>query len=569
VAIVAALHVGRELFVPLALAALFTFLLSPLVRWLQRRLGRVVAVACAVGLLCALMFGVGWIVTRQAVVLIERLPDYKENIRVKIQSIQLSNSAPLSKLAATWEDLKKEVPAAPANSSHPGPVRNPAAEPLAVEVISGNAERLKLAQALLSPVLGNLGTIALVVLLLIFMLLQQDDLLRRLIHLVDRRGIRATADALHEASSRVSKYLLTQLLVNLGYGACVAIGLFCIGVPSALLWGSLATVLRFIPYVGPWIAALLPFLMALAVTPAWTAPLLTIGLFVALELLVVNVVEPWLYGSSTGLTPFALVVSALAWTWLWGPVGLLLACPLTVCLVVLGRHVPGLRFVSVILSDEVPPTPGEECYHRLRSDGDLDAMEWVDAYLEHNPLADVFDALLIPALMTAESEYRKGELDGETFELVQVELAAILEELKQRQGGLPDADESLRKLVSCVPVKARRDQLAGEMLRQLLHQAGYRVRIAPPGMAWGALCDWIREDPADWFFILGMVPTSLSRVRYVCGKVQTELPTARVIATFLGSTRDANEMHAALSSTGIETVATTMSEAVLIAKSHD
>ncbi len=206
------------------------------------------------------------------------------------------------------------------------------------------------------------------------MLLQREDLRSRLIRLIGQGRISTTTRAMDDAGRRVSRYLLMQLVVNVSYGVPVAIGLYFIGVPNAVLWGAFAVVLRFIPYVGPWIAAAFPIILSLAVSPGWMMPLLTIGLFIVLELLSNNVMEPWLYGSSTGVSSIALIVAAVFWTWLWGPVGLVMATPLTVCLVVMGRHVPRLSFLSVLLSDEEALTPAEDCYHRLLTVGEQDEM---------------------------------------------------------------------------------------------------------------------------------------------------------------------------------------------------
>jgi predicted PurR-regulated permease PerM len=218
------------------------------------------------------------------------------------------------------------------------------------------------------------------------MLLQREDLRGRLIRLIGQGRISTTTRAMDDAGARVSRYLLMQLVVNVAYGVPVAVGLSFIGVPNAILWGAFATILRFIPYVGPWIAAAFPITLSLAVSPGWMMPLLTIGLFVVLELLSNNVMEPWLYGSSTGVSPIALIVAAVFWTWLWGPVGLVLATPLTVCLVVMGRHVPRLSFLSVLLSDEDALTPAQDCYHRLLTVGEQDEMELVESYLKANSL---------------------------------------------------------------------------------------------------------------------------------------------------------------------------------------
>ena len=288
---------------------------------------------------------------------------------------------------------------------------------------------LELAQRLLAPILGPLGTAALVLLLVIFMLLRREDLRRRLIRLIGKGRISAATHAMDDAGARVFRYLLMQLVVNVSYGIPVAIGLYFIGVPNAVLWGACATVLRFIPYIGPWIAAAIPVALSLAVSPSWTMPLLTIGLFVVLELLSNNVMEPWLYGSSTGVTPIALIIAAVFWTWLWGPVGLILTTPLTVCLVVMGRHVPRLSFLSVLLSDEEALTPAEDCYHRLLTVGEQDELEFVESYLKANSLTALYDSVFVPVIIATETDHRLELLDDEQRLFVEQSLRDIIEDL--------------------------------------------------------------------------------------------------------------------------------------------
>jgi predicted PurR-regulated permease PerM len=329
--IICALYFGRELLVPLALAALLTFMLAPWVTKLQRWLGRVGAVLLVVTMMCTATAAVGWVLARQAVDLANQLPGYKENIRTKLRSIQMPDGGPFAKVSSTIDELKKDLPGVEDADSRlkPDAAKQTSADATPVKVVSGKDERLEFFQVFVAPIVGPLGTAALVLLLLIFMLLQREDLRNRLIRLVGQGRISTTTVAMTEAGTRVSRYLLMQLVVNVSYGMTVAIGLYFIGLPNAILWGALTTVLRFIPYVGPWIGAAFPVLLSLAVSPGWTTPVLTILLFIVLELFSNNVMEPWLYGSSTGVTPIALIVAALVWTWLWGPVGLVLATPLT------------------------------------------------------------------------------------------------------------------------------------------------------------------------------------------------------------------------------------------------
>ena len=445
--VIATLYFARDLFIPLALAALLTFLLSPLVARIERWLGRIAAVLLVVAIIFAATGAAGWVLTRQLVDLATKLPDYKENIQTKLRSIKVPTGGVFTKFSETVEELKKDLPGAETPTQAAIPAAGtpktsvalpPSPAPAAASVQVGETSKVnpvELVQHLLAPLLGPLGTAALVLLLVIFMLLRREDLRRRLIRLIGKGRISAATHAMDDAGARVFRYLFMQLVVNVSYGIPVAIGLYFIGVPNAVLWGACATVLRFIPYIGPWIAAAIPVALSLAVSPSWTMPLLTIGLFVVLELLSNNVMEPWLYGSSTGVTPIALIIAAVFWTWLWGPVGLILSTPLTVCLVVMGRHVPRLSFLSVLLSDEEALTPAEDFYHRLLTVGEQDELEFVEAYLKANSLTALYDSVFIPVIIATETDHRLELLDDEQRLFVEQSLRDIIEDLGTRSAG--------------------------------------------------------------------------------------------------------------------------------------
>jgi predicted PurR-regulated permease PerM len=440
--IFATLYLARDLLVPLTLAALLTFLLAPLVTRLERWLGRIGAVLLVVTVILAATGAGGWVLTRQLVDLAIKLPDYKENIQTKLRSFKVPTGGRFTKFSVLVEELKKDLPGAKARDITrtwvPGQpqtavVTEPSTKPVQVQVIeTSTANPFDLVQVIIAPLLGPLGQAALVLLLVIFMLLKREDLRSRLIRLIGQGHISATTRAMDDAGARVTRYLLMQLVVNVTYGVSVAIGLYFIGVPNAVLWGASAAVLRFIPYVGPWIGAAIPIALSLAVSPGWIMPLLTLGLFVVLELLSNNVMEPWLYGSSTGVSPIALIFGAVCWTWLWGPVGLVLATPMTVCLVVMGRHIPRLSFLSVVLSDEEALTPAEDCYYRLLTVGEQDELELVEAYLKANSLSALYDSVFIPVITAVEIDHRLELLDDKQRALLEQSLRDIIEDLGAR-----------------------------------------------------------------------------------------------------------------------------------------
>jgi predicted PurR-regulated permease PerM len=557
--IVLVLYFGRELLVPLALSALLTFMLAPLVTRLQRWVGRIGAVLFVVAMIFTAAGIVGWVLTQQTLDLANKLPNYKENIQIKLRSIQVPNQGPFAKITRTLAELKMELPgSAPTNSVSNGE-SSARARASPVEIVNGKDQRLEFMQVFLAPLLGPLGTAALVLLLLIFMLLQREDLRNRMIRLIGQGRISSTARAMDDAGARVSKYLLMQIVVNITYGIPVAIGLYIIGVPNAILWGALATVLRFIPYVGPWIAAAFPILLSLASSPGWGPPLLTISLFIVLELISNNVMEPWLYGSSTGVTPIALIVAALVWTWLWGPVGLVLSTPLTVCMVVMGRHIPKLAFLSIVLSDEEALTPAEDCYQRLLRVGEHDEMELVDHYLKTNPPEALFENVLIPVVIAAGTDHRLGFLEAGQLDFIEQGLSDILAAISPDPPSVTDVD----LLVCCVPSKARRDQLAGDMLMQLLWRRGYSARSAAAGIPAEKLMDLVRDAKARVVCVAAVAPTTLVHARYLCFKLRANFPNVKIIVGLWGQAVTPPEALAVLKVSGADDVVTTLVEAIM------
>ena len=579
--IVATLYLARDLLIPLALAALLTFLLAPLVTRLERWLGRIGAVLLVVTLILAATAVGGWVLTRQLFDLATNLPDYKENIQTKLRSFKVPTGGRFTKFSETVEELKKDLPGAtaPDITQVPGKpettiLTEPSTKPAApVQVIeTSKANPFQLVQVIIAPVLGPLGTAALVLLLVIFMLLKREDLRSRLIRLIGQGRISATTRAMDDAGTRVRRYLLMQLVLNVTYGTLVAIGLYFIGVPNAVLWGACATVLRFIPYVGPWIGAVIPITLSLAVSPGWIMPLLTLGLFVVLELLSNNVMEPWLYGSSTGVSPIALILAAVGWTWLWGPVGLVLATPMTVCLVVMGRHIPRLSFLSVVLSDEEALTPAEDCYYRLLTVGEQDEMELVEAYLKANSLTALYDSVLIPVITAVEIDHRLELLDDGQHALVEQSLRDIVEDLGARPP-VPsriDADGAVGAhtlatacRVYCLPARADRDELAGAMLVQLLQQQGFEAQSAPTKLSVDELIGLVEKAGVDAVCISVVAPSTVLHARYLCLKLRALLPKQRIVVGLWGATENVTDAVRRVRDSGADEVVTTLGDAVL------
>ena len=590
--VIVALYFARGLLIPFALSALLTFLISPLVGRLERWLGRIAAVTLAVGLIFGALGGAGWMVSRQLVDLAIKLPEYKGNIVAKLHAFQPSEGGIFSKVSDTVDELKKELPGgspapiitqesgkpetAVVSPPHP-PVR---ATPVKV-VETSEANPVELLKTIITPLIGPLGTAFLVLILVIFMLFEREDLRSRLIRLIGQGRISVTTHAMDDAADRVSRYLRMQLLVNLTYGVCIATALYFIGVPNALLWGALGGVLRFIPYVGAWIATLLPTLLALAVSPGWTTPILTVVVLTAIELTLSNVLEPLLYGKHTGISSIALIIAAVFWTWLWGPLGLVLATPLTVCLVVMGRHVPSLSFLSVLLSDEEALTPAQDCYYRLLTVGEQDEIEFVEAYLKANSLTALYDAVFIPVITAAETDARLDALDDEQLNQIKQSIRDMIEDLGTRPvvGSHTAGDDAMAEQdtpnetpmpatavsyrVCCLPARDERDELAGTMLAQLLQQRGFEAASAPGKLVAGELITFTQKADVDVVCISVVVPSMIIHARYLCNKVRTKFPKMKIIVGLWGTTTE-NKAESAqrLRDSGADEVVVSLAEAV-------
>ena len=418
--IVATLYFGRDVFVPVALSILLSFVLAPLVHALQDfRVPRAISVIGVVLLAFSIIFVIGGVIATQMTQLAGELPRYESNMRAKIQSLRGTAAAnnTLERAADVLQDLGKELnkpkelssarTAAPAANSLPGQD----ARPIPVEVRQPPPTALESIAALISPLLHPLMTSGIVIIFVIFTLLQREDLRNRLIKLAGSHDLQKTTVALNDAAERLSRLFLSQLALNSAFGLVIGTGLWFIGVPSAVLWGILAGILQFVPYIGVFIAAVFPLLLAVAVDPGWSMLLWSAALFVIVEPLVGQVIEPLLYGRSTGLSPLAVVVSATFWTALWGPIGLVLATPLTICLVVLGRHVENLKFLEVMFGDRPALSPSELFYQRMLADDPAEALDNAEQFLKERPLAAYYDEVALKGLKLAQADLDRNALD--------------------------------------------------------------------------------------------------------------------------------------------------------------
>ncbi|UFX43118.1 AI-2E family transporter [Bradyrhizobium sp. 41S5] len=424
VIIVAMLYFGREIFVPIALAILLSFVLAPVVLILQRiHVPRGLAVVSVALLAFALIFAMGSLLATQLAQLAGDLPRYQSTISEKIQSFRDTRAGrgTLERASDMLKDLSKEIdrPKEPASARGlSSSIVNPGASqaPVPVEVRQPDPGALENLRTLISPLIHPLATTGIIIIFVIFILLQREDLRNRLIRLAGSYDLQRTTAALDDAAIRLSRLFLTQLILNSAFGVVIGLGLWLIGTPSAILWGILAAVLRFVPYIGAVIAAAFPLALAVAVDPGWSMLLWTLALFFTVEPVVGHVIEPMVYGHSTGLSPVAVVAAATFWTALWGPIGLVLATPLTVCLVVLGRHVERLEFLDVMFGDRPALSPPEIFYQRMLAGDPAEAAEKAEQFLKERSLASYYDEVALKGLQLAQIDAARGALDPERLE---------------------------------------------------------------------------------------------------------------------------------------------------------
>ncbi len=444
---IAALYFGRELFVPLALAVLLSFVLTPLVVLLRRlRVPRAPAVVLVVAVSFTAIFSLGAIMGRQLAELAGELPRYELTLRQKVQNLRPPPGAPAGVIERTTEalqELSRELEKQPRKEPGEAPTST-GQQPIPVEVHQPPPRALEYYQNIVAPLLGPLARMGLVLVLVVFILLQREDLRDRLIRLFGGEDFERTTAAITDAARRLSRLFLTLTAMNIVYGTLIGAALWLIGVPGAVLWGILAGLMRFVPYIGSIVAAVFPVLLAAAVDPGWSLAAATLLLYAVGEFTMGQVMEPWLLGSSTGLSPLAVIASASFWTWLWGPIGLLLAIPLTVCLIVLGRHVPQLNFIYVLLGDQPALTPAQRFYQRMLA-GDLDEIAFdAEQILKKQSLVGYFDEVALPGLVMAQEDARRGRFGGERLTAMRQLVEALLDDLDDAEPGHPQQHEGGR-----------------------------------------------------------------------------------------------------------------------------
>lgn len=543
------LYFARELLVPLALAVLLSFVLAPIVRAL-RRVGtpRVLAVLAAVLAAVAVLLVLGLVMARQLSELASDIPFYQFELTRKLASINASGG-----MIERVQEMLQGLAAGAERAAAPEPAPIPAADPvrpLPVQVHQPPPRTFEVLRTVVEPLLYPLATFGIVIVFVIFVLLYREDLRDRLIRLIGAHDLQRTMAAMDDAAYRLSRFFLAQVAMNSIYGMVIALALFFIGVPQPILWGIVAGLMRFVPFVGTIIAVAFPLILALAVEPGWTMPLLVLLLFAVGEGAMGQVFEPLIFGRSTGLSPIAVIVAATFWTWLWGPIGLVMAVPLTVCLVVLGRHVERFEFLEVALGDRPPLEPPETFYQRALGDDPDALVEQAEGALKECRLSRYYDTVALPGLVLAQGDAQRGRLGERQLDGMRARLAALLEDLeedveadvpphptgKDAPAAPPPSPPSSAGPVLCVGGRGPFDMAAAAMLAQVLRKRGLDAGAAPAEMLRGDATpaeELARIRQAWLCTVEGMGSTAAARS--ILRRVKRRLPGVEVNVLVIGN----------------------------------
>lgn len=581
---IAALYFARDILIPLAFALTLTFLLTPVVALLERlRMGRVVAVLLTVVASIVVACGAGWIIANQLVDVANQLPLYRQNIHAKIEAFHLPAQGQLGRATASLQEIGRELAGQQAPSKAPPatgqsrkrPITPPAVTgppPLPVQVMQPETNTWTDLRDWGTPLVAPVTRAGMVVIFTIFMLFKSEDLRNRLVRLVGLGKMNLTTQALDDASGRVSRYLLMQFLVNASFGMLFGLGLYWIGVPNAALWGVLAGLMRIVPYVGTLFAATLPIALSLAVFDGWLRPLLVFLLVAGLELIVANFVEPWLYGAHVGISSLALLVTSVFWAVLWGPAGLILSTPLTVCVVVLGRYVPHLSFLHILLGDEPVLAPEAQIYQRLLAMDQFEARTVIDQFLKGRSLIELYDSLLIPALSMAEQDRHKGAIDAAREEFLFLSINELIVEFSEYQpssgpslDAAPEADGAEHRdgRILCLSAHDRADEVTAAMLAQLLEQKGFATLSFPSdGPSPNELLALIETRQSDVVCISALPPYAFAPAQAMCKQIRERFPKLKVMVCVWGFAGDAQKAKARFERTQPDRLSTSLAQAV-------
>ena len=551
------LYLARDVLIPFALAILLAFLLAPAARRLERwKLGRVLSTVVVVALGFSLIGAVGYVAGTQAVSLAAKLPEYRKNITAKIRDLKTPGEGKIAQAQKALKDLEKQADPTP---RPPLQVTQTPESPYAQLI------------EFVTPFAKPLGTALAVIVFTILMLLHRESMREKLIGLIGPRRINVTTQALDEASYRVSRYLLMQLVVNACFGIPFGIALYFIGIPNAALWGLLATLLRFIPYAGVWIAVTLPLVLAFAISDGWWQVAWVAGVFLTLELVLINIVEPLVYGRSAGLSPIAIILAALFWTLLWGPIGLLLATPLTVCVAVMGRYIPELGYLNVILGVEPVLSPPARFYQRLLAMDEDEAEDLAEDFANEKGLLALYDEMVVPALALAEQDRHAHTLEEQRerfiFDTIRG-LVEYLEDRRKRKGEPADEVEAKPKNVVHRPappvcILAARDEadhVAALVLARMLEAPEFNPQVIPYPRPAETL-EQIEAKACKVVCISAVPPHAAAHAGQLCRRLKQRFPEVKVMVA-LWAAEGSDKLESRLRDAGVDVVVTRLGDAV-------
>jgi predicted PurR-regulated permease PerM len=569
------LYFARVLFIPLAIALTLNFLLAPVVMEIERaRVRRLPAVLLVMVISFTIVGAGGWIVARQVIAVINDLPNYRENIHAKFASLHGPSTGPLSRTVTSIREIGQEI----ANETNPTPPPKTEEQPLTrrereeariqaekeaerqpvpVTVVQPRQTTGEYLSQFARPALEPIGMLTMVVIFTFYMLLKREDLRNRMLLLAGMGQLNLMTQALNEAAARISRYLITNVLVNAAYGVIFGIGLYLLHVPNATLWGALMGILRMIPFVGTMIAGFSTVAFTLAVFNNWSHALWVLLLFGGLEFVVANFIEPLIYGKRTGISAFALVLMAIVWTLLWGWPGLIVSTPLTVCLIVMGRYIPQMSFLHILLGDDAELSPEAHFYERLLAMDQPEAHQIAMRFLEGHNLADLYDDVVLPSLVLSEQDRHKGVLDDVHSDWLYQSATELVAELTDYQSPEPmcgasghaplpadveTAPEPTSPVV-CVAADDQADEIAGTMLAQLLEHCGHRTLLLSTTALSTEIMERLAEDPSTILFISAVPPFAFAQARRLTQSLRKSLPRNPIVVGLWGGEADIDTLR--------------------------
>lgn len=567
--VVTGIYFGRPVLMPLALAVLMSFALAPLVGLLKRlRLGNVAPVLISVLLTVVILTSMAGFMGSQLAKLAAELPRYQTNLVHKLQSVAggASHNNTFVRLTRTFENLAEQIVGGGRPEDITAATPGDPIKPVPVVIRRTSIAPWSMAQTVLGPLLEPLALIAMVLVFVGFILLQKDDLRDRIVRLAGSRDMQRTTIALEEAASRLARYLFLQTCINTGFGVVIGVGLWLIGIPNAGLWALMSGLLRFVPYVGVPLAFLFPFALALAVDPGWTMMVQVLLLYGVFEAIIAQGIEPFLYGRSMGLSAVAVVVAAVFWTWLWGPVGLLLSTPLTMCFVVFSRHVEGLKFLNVMLGDQPALKFEESLYLRMLADDPDEAADEAEAFLKENSLSAYYDEVAARALILAQNDVNRGALDPLRQERIRDAIKGLIVNLADRKDD--DARQALLPSgwhdapVMCVAGRGPLDEAAALLLVDMLAKYGIGARVVSSDETSATQVRDLSCDGVQLTCVSYLEPGSFKNARYQVRRLRKRMPSVPVIAIFWGLSSDNSRYLDGIEATECDIVTTGMRETV-------